>query len=256
MQNFLCVKNVRKIFEGQFIPGYIAAKKTGRHCDAYVCMVSGKVEYVFESYTFTATPENFFYLAKGSVYGINILENSSFICIDFDFEDSESVRESALYPVASASVKKDFERIFHVWAQKDPWYLSDTMSSIYSLYSLSLRSKMKSYAKRSEKFSQILAYLLKNYSDPDFTVSDLAENSGMSEVHLRRIFSSSVGTSPVKYLNILRLDKAKTMLATSDYTLEEISSAVGIRDPYYFSRLFKKEIGMTPSAYREKKQSR
>ncbi len=250
MQSFLCIKNVRSVFEGDFIPGYLKEKAIGRHSDAYVCMVSGKAEYYFGSHTFTATPMNFFYLANGSIYGINVLEKSHWICIDFDFEECDTVRKSELYHVDSVSIKKDFERAFRIWLQKEPWYLSDTMATLYNLYSLSLRSEAKSYTQKSEKFAQLLDYLIQNYSDSNFTVSALAESAGMSEGHLRRLFASSVGTSPVKYLNTLRINKAKNMLDSSDYSIAEISSSVGITDQYYFSRLFKKEVGISPSAYR------
>ncbi len=217
-------------------------------------MVRGKAEYLFKDNSFTATPENFFYPAKESFYAIKVREKSHFICIDFDFEEIEVERKSELYSIGSVTLKNDFERIFRIWTQKDPWYLSDTMSTIYGLQSLSLRSKTKIYSQKSEKFGQILDCLIKNYSDSDFTVEELAKQSGMSTVHLRRLFASSVGASPVKYLNNLRLNKAKSMLATTDYSIEQIALSIGMKDRYYFSRLFKKETGITPTAYRNIKQ--
>ena len=70
-------------------------------------------------------------------------------------------------------------------------------------------------------------------------------------MHLRRIFKSAVNTTPVKYINYLRLEKAKNMLINSNYSVNEIAFSVGFEDAYYFSRLFKKEIGISPSEYKK-----
>ncbi|MBE6608868.1 MAG: helix-turn-helix transcriptional regulator [Ruminococcaceae bacterium] len=250
MENTLSVLKIRNIFEGEFISGEIAMKKIGRHSDAFACIVSGKVEYLFDGYSFIATPENFVYLAKDSLYAMKIYENSRYICIDFDFEESSETRKSCLFQTASASVKNEFERAFHIWAAKNPWYISDAMSILYSLYSQGIKSLNKEYGKTNQKFSEIVAFILRNYSDSDFGVSAIASFADMSEVHLRRVFKSALNTSPNRYINLLRLEKAKNMLIAANYTIEEIASATGFGDQYYFSRIFKKELGVSPSKYR------
>ena len=251
MEANLIVQRVLNIYEGEFIPGEIAMKKIGRHSDAFACIVSGKVEYIFDGYSFTATPENFFYLASGSHYAMKIHENSRYICIDFRFEESAEPRKSCLFHTLSANIKNEFERAFLLWAQKNPWYISDAMSVLYSLYAQGIRSVSKDYVKTSEKFSQIVSFILQGYSNPDFSIGSVAEFADISEVHLRRIFRSALNISPIRYVNLLRLEKAKSMLISSDYTLEEIAFSTGFVDPYYFSRVFKKEYGVSPSSYRK-----
>ncbi len=250
MESDLTVLKILNIYEGEFVPGEIAMKKLGRHSDAFACIVSGKVEYIFDGYSFTATPENFFYLAKDSLYAMRIYENSRYICIDFDFDGVPEARRSCLFSTGSATVKNEFERAFHLWAEKNPWYISDAMSMLYSLYAQGIKSISKDYVKTSEKFSQIVSFVLRNYSDSDFSIGAIAEFARVSEVHLRRIFKAALNTSPIRYINLLRLEKAKNMLITSNYTVEEITFSTGFGDPYYFSRIFKKEYGVSPSKYR------
>lgn len=91
---------------------------------------------------------------------------------------------------------------------------------------------------------------MENYTDPELSVQAIAVHAGISEVHLRRIFKSALNTTPTRYINYLRLEKAKNMLISSNYTIAEISLSVGFLDQYYFSRLFKKEIGISPSEYK------
>jgi YesN/AraC family two-component response regulator len=58
--------------------------------------------------------------------------------------------------------------------------------------------------------------------------------------------------SPVKYINSLRIEKAKAMLKNSNFSVEEIAYCVGINDRFYFSRIFKKELGISPTEYRKR----
>ena len=60
------------------------------------------------------------------------------------------------------------------------------------------------------------------------------------------------GYSPNEYLRVIRMKKAAELLLTEDLTVAEISYKVGINDPYYFSKCFKNQFGVSPSAYRKK----
>jgi AraC-like DNA-binding protein len=75
----------------------------------------------------------------------------------------------------------------------------------------------------------------------------LAEELAVSQRQLFRIVEKYTGLTPNRYIRNLRLHKARTLLRNYAYkTVNEIAQAVGIRDPYYFSRLFKKEFGVMP----------
>ena len=127
------------------------------------------------------------------------------------------------------------------------------MSILYRQYTAAIKGQNRKYDKTNRMFSQTVTYILQNLTDPQLSVKAAAEFAGMSETHLRRIFKATVNTSPVRYITFLRLEKAKNMLVNSNYSIEEIAVSVGIPDPYYFSRLFKREIGASPSQYRTKK---
>jgi AraC-like DNA-binding protein len=64
---------------------------------------------------------------------------------------------------------------------------------------------------------------------------------------------SLVGMSPIDFLRRLRMQRAEQLIARSSMNVSEIAYAVGYTDPKYFSRCFKKETGLTPREYREKK---
>lgn len=72
----------------------------------------------------------------------------------------------------------------------------------------------------------------------------------LSESHFHTLFKNWAGITPVEYRNQLRLSHARTKLKGSAGSIEEIARQVGFEDPFYFSRLFKRETGKTPREYR------
>jgi len=86
------------------------------------------------------------------------------------------------------------------------------------------------------------------------SVQDLAMLCNMSLSAFKREFKSIYSTSPLLYLNGQRIKKAKELLQVSDLSIGEIATTVGITDPLYFTRLFKKIENTTPSEFRKAKQ--
>ena len=80
----------------------------------------------------------------------------------------------------------------------------------------------------------------------------LLTSSGYQYDYARRIFREQTGVSPGTYLTRLRMGEAKRLLIETNLTSAEIGYRIGINDPAYFSRTFKKQIGLRPSAFREK----
>lgn len=93
------------------------------------------------------------------------------------------------------------------------------------------------------------------YSE-SISMDDLASRLHISSDHLRHIFKRDIGESPINYLIRKRLDVACELLTFSNCSVQEIAQQVGLENPYYFSRLFKKRQGITPTAYRRQTRSR
>lgn len=81
------------------------------------------------------------------------------------------------------------------------------------------------------------------------TIEQIANNVGFSVSHLRNLFKKTYGVPPIKYLNSVRIQRAKELLSSDFFTLEEISSACGFSNVYYFSRVFKEYTGVSPGQY-------
>ena len=98
-------------------------------------------------------------------------------------------------------------------------------------------------------------YLAQNFTDPNLMLQDAARAAGMSNSRFSTVFSQEMGVTFTEYLTNLRIAKAKELLRATKLRSSEISSEIGYSDRHYFSYLFKKNTGMTPSEYREKKST-
>jgi transcriptional regulator GlxA family with amidase domain len=74
----------------------------------------------------------------------------------------------------------------------------------------------------------------------------------MTERTLNRRFKQACGTTPIQYLQALRIEQARKLLETTAFSIEKIINAVGYEDLSSFTRLFKKITGLSPSQYRTK----
>ena len=92
-----------------------------------------------------------------------------------------------------------------------------------------------------------------NYQEETLSLSDVADQVGLSSSHFSTTFKQETGKSFVEFLTSVRMDKAKEMLCFTDMKASQISYEVGYKDPHYFSYLFKKTQGCTPSEYRSRR---
>ena len=110
----------------------------------------------------------------------------------------------------------------------------------------------------TKKKSTRLCTTVKRYIDGHFkeniTLDLLTEISHVSKYHLVHAFTKEYGVSPMNYLTSCRIEEAKQLLKTDDYTLAVISRMLGFSSQSYFSQTFKKNVGMGPKEYRKQCQ--
>lgn len=103
-----------------------------------------------------------------------------------------------------------------------------------------------------DKISEVIKYISNNYSDNKLSVYSIAENTYISRTYLCALFKKSTGKTVNEFITELRIEKAKELLEDSKIRLYEVTSCIGFTDANYFSTLFKKYTGCSPSEYREK----
>lgn len=103
-------------------------------------------------------------------------------------------------------------------------------------------------ARKSKTVQDALGYI-ENHFEEEISLKDVADYVGVTPQHFSKIFKEEIGENYVDWLTNLRMDKAKKYLNTGDKNIKEICYMVGYKDPNYFSRIFKKIVGMSPTEY-------
>ena len=95
-----------------------------------------------------------------------------------------------------------------------------------------------------------IVYLKEHLYDCELRVGELHRLCGVSDTYFRKIFRSRFGASPHSYVLSRRIRHAEAILSSGDFrTIEEVALAVGFQDPLYFSKVFKKACGVSPSVF-------
>jgi len=103
--------------------------------------------------------------------------------------------------------------------------------------------------KRRLDLEQATRYMNEHLGDT-VKLPELAAHIGLSKAHLIYLFNQETGFSPIEYFLRMKMQKASQLLSLTGLSVKEVAAEVGIPDPYYFSRLFKKRMGVSPSEYR------
>lgn len=101
-----------------------------------------------------------------------------------------------------------------------------------------------------KEMEHAVRYFNENFS-AEIDIADYADGLHMSTCWFIRSFKQYVGMPPLKYLTAIRINKAKELLESTNCPVSEIGSIVGYENPLYFSRIFKKQTGLSPAGYRK-----
>ena len=255
MQENLCIQKIITVIQGKNPNHHKLLTVKSRHSDAFVYVISGSCTYRFDDKTeFKVTAGDVFYLPYQSIYTMYIhTDDYKFIFCDFEFTEP-SARRSALYSHQDLkNVDSLFFKLLNRYRASAKNTYIECMSILYSIYGLLQQNTQKSYIGKSKERNMIEArcYIDENFNLPEFSISQLAEKIGISEVYLRKLFRAQYGISPSKYLISVRLKNAKKLMKYPFLTLEECALQSGFSSLQYFCRLFKKETGISPGKYRK-----
>ena len=129
--------------------------------------------------------------------------------------------------------------------EKGLFNLDETVAHI----SLALERKHRLSGETQRLVRKAMAYIHEHFADP-ITRRDIAQHVSIAEDYLTFCFRQELGTTPIKYLQRYRINRAKGLLQESSNSVTEIARLVGFSDSGYFSRIFHRETGVSPEAFR------
>ena len=103
-----------------------------------------------------------------------------------------------------------------------------------------------------QQMQRAIAYMEAHFFDPDLEISKICAVGFMSQSSLQRGFHQRFGMSPKAYLSKLRIHRAMELLLSQNQSVKEIAFACGFSDEKFFSRVFKKKYGFSPSQLKKR----
>lgn len=141
---------------------------------------------------------------------------------------------------------KAFDYLLKPWKEeKLTGLISEAILSIKEISS----DDGKSENLQDSQKSIIKKYIKENYKR-DISAGDVAGILGYSDVYFSKIFKQLFDDTFINYLTNLRIEKAKVLLKDVSFNIKEVGASVGYTDSNYFTKVFKRAVGMSPSEYR------
>lgn len=142
-------------------------------------------------------------------------------------------------------VRNCFTKIASEFTINDSFF--EETSAAILIETFALLSRKVNVADKS--FSRSMEYIESHYNE-NISIYSLASIEGLSVSHYRALFKKRFSTTPNEYITMKRINSACFYLRSSSRSVERIAQLVGYTDSFYFSRVFKKKTGVSPSKYR------
>jgi two-component system response regulator YesN len=176
----------------------------------------------------------------GSKYGRNV-------CLQIVLAVGQLLLEiGAQSPELESSESELWEALFETETSGEMRHLIEAY-----LTAVCERIREKRTGKVANLVERVRAVIDQGYSDGGLTVADIGKAVYLTPTYVSLLFKQETGQTINEYLTQVRVDKAKELLRDPQYKFYDICHAIGYTDPSYFTKLFKKATGVTPSVYRD-----
>ena len=196
------------------------------------------------------------FLPKGSSYTAerypeSMTERRGIYAISFLTLDEEEYAPFVIRAKGQGELLTLFSRSVQVWRRRDAGFREECIANLYHIVRQLKREAAHTAPERRslERLAPALAYIKEHYAEETITTAQLAALCGVSEPYLRRLFQDAFALSPAVYMRRLRIGYAKDLLGSGEYSVTDAALLSGFNDLAYFSREFKKEVGVSPSEY-------
>lgn len=180
------------------------------------------------------------------------VEQGNGVCIFFESELPLSSEVQTLKNIGT-DCEDAFLKLLNVYTKSDIYSYPEVMAAFYSLLSgLKKKSEPNNDEKRrGGRFDDVIAYMNRHIGDEYPDICRMARICGVSEKYFRDSFKKYFGITPLKYFHRLKTNNIKALIARLELPISDVAKMSGFSDPNYFSRFFKKQVGISPSEYRK-----
>ena len=208
--------------------------------------------YTFSDGTVLKTKKNdVFYLPKGSSYRVKSVLSGGCYAINFDTVEEINCSPFIIKFRDIEPILKCFKDSEKLWRQRPSFYRSGILKNVYQIINLIGKESERDYISSNKKsiINDAEEKIHSSFTDNNLSVAELASMSGVSEAYFRRLFIAKHGISPKEYITRLRINYAKRLLKSGDFSVSEVALLCGYSEPCHFSREFSKKTGISPKKF-------
>ena len=223
-------------------------------------ILDGEIVVKFKQHTITAKKGDLMLIPAGIKHDFHLSDKSyaKKYWFHFDFMlNGTSFFDKYNFPFCTHvginnKVSKMFEDVINKSKSSNPVERLTASSALSFLvtYYFSNVSYTNKDSNQTDDIDKAINYIKKNYKD-NLSLEEIAEKASLSPTYFIRKFKQRTGLSPVRYVNGLKIERAKYLLEQSQLPVSKIMEDLGFLDCAYFSKLFKKYCGYSPLRYRE-----
>ncbi len=244
-------------------PNHYVQRKQGLNSVVLIYCTKGRGSLKIDNTTHKISRGQLVIIPKHTphIYKAEPLEPWSIFWIHFTGEQTDALLGSmgvdagnpSLYVPDTQVMQQAFEDVYAClnYHYSNAGLLAMT-SELLRLFSLAKLHQCFPNSQRQSAENRIVASqkFMERHLDIAFTVEELAAHAGQSVPYYSRLFKDRTNQSPIAYFIQLKVRKACELLEQTDMSVREIAAEIGYEDPYYFSRIFKKVQGNSPTTYR------
>ena len=192
------------------------------------------------------------FLPKEEEYVVTCTKFGETYSMNFELYEDIPLSSFVFRPKNAAAFFEYFKAAEAAWRKKYTGYEMRLKAEVYNVICNMIKEYEMEYVgkKSNDRIKPAINYIHSNYNKDNISMSVLAELCGMSEVSFRKIFTNSMGITPLKYINNLKIASAKELLLSKSCTISKVAELSGFHCDSYFSREFKKHTGMSPIEYK------
>lgn len=209
-------------------------------------------DYLFDNgVVHTVKKNDIIYLPKGSNYEVRSQASGNVYCINFQCLDDKYFEPFVFHLPTVDSILKAYQNAENAWTSAKEEREYRVISELYKILYELQRIEFAPYLPQIKRamLEPAIDYIHKHYTEEIINIQHLSNLCGISYNYLRQLFEMFYGLSPIKYINTLKLKRAKELLSLGLYTVNEAALLSGFSDPSHFSRFFKKNVGVSPSDF-------
>lgn len=206
--------------------------------------LSGSALHTMGAKTLLLSSDCIFFLNKKDDYKVFVYEPGESLSVHFSTTD-DVLTDSFCIPIVSQELISSLKKLKHCYETNNELL---SLSLLYNICAIFQAIIEKEYFSKNRRMTELKQYIDANYYEKKL-LEAVISMSGLSSRRFTDLFKKHFNVTPNRYITLCRINAAKTLLETNMFSITSVAEQCGFSNVYYFSKVFKKETGISPSKY-------